>query len=237
MEAALDIKAVLFDLDATLLRMDQDKFMKAYFTLLSGKLKKYGYEPEKLIKSIWHGTAAMVKNDGRESNEAVFWRSFAEIYGEKVLEDKKYFEDYYENEFDEVESVRDDCSESVKTVELVKNLGLVTALATNPVFPQIATRKRIGWAGLSEDDFALYTTYENIGYCKPNPEYYAEIARRLGLNCEECIMVGNDVGEDMVASKVGMKTFLVTDYIINKNNEDIERYPHGSLADFRKYIS
>ena len=58
------IKAVLFDLDGTLLPMDQDVFTKGYFKFLIKKAAPYGYEPEKLISSIWQGTAAMVKNTG-----------------------------------------------------------------------------------------------------------------------------------------------------------------------------
>ncbi len=32
--------------------------------------------------------------------------------------------------------------------------------------------------------FAWYTTYENIGYCKPNPDYYREILRYLDCRAE-----------------------------------------------------
>ena len=109
------------------------------------------------------------------------------------------------------------------------------ALATNPIFPAIATNERIRWAGLSTDDFELITTYENIGFCKPNPEYYSEVAERIGVAPEECIMVGNDVDDDMPASKLGMKVFLLTDCLINKSGEDLAKYPHGdfdALFDF-----
>ena len=49
-------------------------------------------------------------------------------------------------------------------------------------------------------------------------------------------MVGNDVSEDMVASKVGMKVFLLTDNLVNKTNEDISVFPQGSFEDLLKYI-
>lgn len=58
------LKAILFDLDGTLLPMDQDAFVNGYFKLLAKKMVPYGYEPEKLIKAIWQGTAAMIKNNG-----------------------------------------------------------------------------------------------------------------------------------------------------------------------------
>ena len=79
------ITTVLFDLDGTLLPMDNDAFTKGYFKLLAAKLAPHGYEPRQLVDAIWAGTAAMVQNDGRETNEAAFWKRFAGIYGDKVL--------------------------------------------------------------------------------------------------------------------------------------------------------
>ena len=49
-------------------------------------------------------------------------------------------------------------------------------------------------------------------------------------------MVGNDVGDDMVAEKIGMKVFLLTDNLINKNNEDISIYPNGGYQELIRYL-
>ena len=107
--------------------------------------------------------------------------------------------------------------------------GIRVVLATNPLFPSVATENRIRWAGLRPEDFAYFTTYENSRYCKPNLDYYREILEKLSLKPEECLMVGNDVGEDMVAEQMGMKTFLLTDCLINKAGSDISGYPHGGF--------
>ena len=77
------IKNILFDLDGTLLPMDMEKFTQGYFKRLVMKAAPRGYEPEKLIKSVWAGTAAMVKNNGGITNEEAFWNKFSEIYGEE----------------------------------------------------------------------------------------------------------------------------------------------------------
>ena len=232
----MPIKAVLFDLDGTLLPMDQDEFTKAYFKQLAVKAAPHGYETQKLISSIWAGTAAMVKNDGTKSNEEAFWETFAQIYGEEALKDKAMFDEFYRNEF---QSARASCGFNPlaeKCVKRVKELGFRTVLATNPIFPAVATESRIRWAGLSTDDFELYTTYENIGFCKPNTMYFTEILNRIGLNADECLMVGNDVTEDMVAKTIGMNVFLLIDCIINKNNEDISAYPHGGFEELISHI-
>ena len=228
----MSIKAVLFDLDGTLLPMDMDEFTEGYFKVLAGKAAPFGYEPKKLVDAIWHGTAAMVKNDGSRSNEEAFWEDFGRTFGEeKAKEDRHVFEEFYANDFI---CAKDFCGFNPLAAESVKRIkakGLRVALATNPIFPLIATQSRIRWAGLEPEDFELYTTYENIGYSKPNPDYYREVVRRMGLLPEDCLMVGNDVSEDMVAQKLGMSVFLITDCMINKKGEDIDQYPHGSFKD------
>lgn len=232
----MSIKVILFDLDGTLLPMDQEIFTKAYFKALATKLAAHGYEPKALVDAIWAGTAAMVKNTGELNNEDVFWRAFSGIFGEKVIKDKPYFDEFYNVEF---QSIQQSCgfnSKAAETVNAIKKMGFRVALATNPIFPAVATESRVRWAGLAPEDFEIYTTYENIGYCKPNTKYYTEILNRLNVKPSECLMVGNDVTEDMIAEKIGMNVFLLTDCIINKNNEDISVYPHGNFDDLLKYV-
>ena len=89
---------------------------------------------------------------------------------------------------------------------------------------------------MKPDEFEFYTTYENIYFCKPNLDYYREVLRRVGLSAEDCLMVGNDVGEDMIAAELGMKVFLLTDCLINKGNADINQYPHGDFDDLKTYV-
>lgn len=232
----MSIKVVLFDLDGTLLPMDQEIFTKVYFKALSEKLAAYGYEPDILIDAVWKGTAAMVKNNGDTYNEEVFWKAFSDIFGERAINDKPYFEEFYNVEFQNIKQVCGFNKKAAETVGMLKRMNIRVALATNPIFPATATQSRIRWAGLEPEDFELYTTYENIGYCKPNIKYYEEIAKSLGVDCEECLMVGNDVAEDMAAKIAGFDVFLLTDCIINKKNEDISVYPQGNFDDLALYI-
>lgn len=234
----MDIKLVLFDLDGTLLPMNQDEFTKGYFKLLASKLLPYGYDLEKLVESIWSGTSTMVKNNGKQSNEEVFWARFCEIYGQKAADDKPLFEEFYKCEFQRAKKI---CGYNLKAGEAVRKIramGLKTALAANPIFPETATVSRMEWAGLEPSDFELYTTYENIGYCKPNPDYYREIINRLDAKPEETLMVGNDVEEDMEAGlSAGLKVFLLTDCLINRERRDINQYPRGSFEQLMGYLT
>lgn len=233
----MPITTVLFDLDGTLLPMDQEVFTKAYFKGISEKARPYGYAPDALIQTIWTGTAAMVKNKGDRSNQEVFWKTFAKIYGEEALKDIPVFDEFYRTEFQKVKEVCGFHSLAAPLIRQLKDKGIRVALATNPIFPCVATESRIRWAGLTPEDFELYTTYENSCHCKPNPDYYKDILKSLEVQPEECLMVGNDVGEDMVAQTIGMKVFLLTDCLINKNDMDISFYPHGNFEELSAFLS
>lgn len=209
--------------------MDQEKFVNVYFKMLAAKLVPYGYEPQQLINAILAGIEAMIKNDGSQLNEDAFWKRFVDIYGDKVLADKPVFEDFYKNEFQDARSFCGFNPKAAENVRLLKDKGYRVVLATNPLFPSIATESRIRWAGLEPSEFDLYTTYENTSYCKPNLDYYRDILKRINCRPEECLMVGNDVGEDMVVEALGMQAFLLTDCLINTQKKDITAYLHGSF--------
>ena len=232
----MSIKVVLFDLDGTLLPMDQDTFIKAYLGRMAKKLASYGYDPDTLVKAVYAGMKAMTVNDGFCTNEEVFWAAFTGILGEHVREDMPIFDDFYRNEFQNVKNICGFLPEAAQTVRKLKEMGYRVALATTPMFPSIATESRIRWAGLKPEDFEIFTTYENYHYCKPNLNYYREVVEKLGVTPEECLMVGNDVGEDMVTEELGMKVFLMPADLINKVGKDVSKYPQGDFADLLAYV-
>ena len=230
------IKNILFDMDGTLLPMDMDVFVNSYFKDLARKAAPRGYRPEPLVAAVWKGTKAMVENDGSCTNEEAFWRSFADTFGEEKLADKGLFDDFYVNEFNNTSERCGFNPEAAATVRALKDAGCTLVLATNPLFPMVAQLARARWAGVDSSDFIYVTSYENSHYCKPNPDYYRELVGVLGLDPEECLMVGNDAAEDTVAETLGMKVFLLTDCLLNKDGRDISRYPQGSFPELREYL-
>ena len=231
------LKAVLFDLDGTLLPMDQAVFMNDYFSRLLCRLIPLGYTPEIFHAAMKAGIAAMVKNDGSRTGEEAYWDAYVSVSKTNLDKELPVLDDFYSGEFDQVAA---SCGYTPKAAELVHSLkarGLRVILATNPLFPRVATQKRIRWAGLEPKDFEFFTTFEDIGFCKPNPAYYKEVLRRAGLEAADCLMVGNDVAEDMMAGEAaGLRGFLLTDCLINTPAADIEQYPHGSFEELNAYI-
>lgn len=192
--------------------------------------------PKALLDGVLQGTVAMVKNDGGRTNEEVFWDTFAGLFGERVFADRKEFEKFYDTRFDDFRAACGYNPAAGETVKKLKGAGHTVVLATNPVFPMNTQKRRLHWAGADESDFALITSYENSRACKPNVRYYEEILQKLGASASDCIMVGNDVTEDMVAEKLGVKVFLLTDCLINRENKDISVYPHGGFGQLGEFL-
>ena len=231
------IKAILFDMDGTLLPMDIDVFTRAYFVELVKRMAAHGYDKDELFNGVWQGTGAMISNDGSRTNEQVFWDVFSSVCGKRVLDDKPFFDDFYETYFD---NVRESCGfdpSAAECVRAAKETGCIVILASNPIFPRTAQLKRARWAGVDPDMFDFVTSYENCSYCKPNERYYLDILREFGLAPDECLMIGNDVGEDMVVAELGMETFLVTPCMINRVGADVSEYRRGDLNDLKQYLA
>ena len=231
----MKLKTSLFDLDGTLLQMDQDVFIKSYMKGLCVKTAPLGYDAQKMIESLWTGMGAMVKNDGSARNEEVFWKVFAGVFGESALADRPVFDEFYRNEFQQVKESCGFAPEAAPLVKKLKDRGLRVVLATNPLFPAVATESRIRWAGLAPSDFEWVTTYENSSFCKPNPAYYEEILDKLGLEAGECVMVGNDVQEDGAAAGLGMRVFILTNCLIDRKGK--HEFPCGGFEELEAFIA
>ncbi len=219
MTKSTEIKAVLFDLDGTLLPMDQSIFLKEYLKRLAGFVAPHGIEPDKMIDATLGATDAMIHNDGTRYNKVAFWESFFELIGEKREELISITDEFYYGGFKQVREYVGINQSARNAVEAAHRCERKVVLATSPVFPMSAQLERISWIDLCDDDFDLITSYDNCKYCKPSPEYYLEICDKIGVAPENCIMIGNDEREDMkAASEAGMHCFLVTDCRIMSKN-------------------
>ncbi|MBU1145740.1 MAG: HAD family hydrolase [Firmicutes bacterium] len=231
------INTILFDLDGTLLPLDEDQFINIYFTKIGETFSKQGFDKKKFVEAVWIGTKAMVENDGVHSNEIVFWDTFQKLISCDLNALQQDFLEFYQTHFDEVRNSVNPSIFAKKCIDLLKKKGYRIGLATNPLFPQIATFKRIAWAGLKTSDFEIITTYENSNFAKPNLKYFETIFTKLNVTPSECLMVGNDASEDMIIESLGASTFLLTDCLNNHKGVDISLYEHGSFEELYVFLS
>jgi HAD superfamily hydrolase (TIGR01549 family) len=230
-----NIKTVLFDLDGTLLPMKHQEFIDSYFYEL-GNYFSDRIDSDLLLKYVWKSTKSIIMNTDYVLNEEVFWESFNGLVGKEYGIDRETFNKFYETGFKNVQKSTRKSEKIIEIVDLLKENGYDIVIATNPLFPENAVLERIKWAGLDYRDFKLITHLENSHYCKPQIYYYKEIVDKLGLDTSQCMMVGNDVTEDLVAGKLGIKTWLITDCLLNRDNREIVADNSGSYEDFYLYM-
>lgn len=201
---------MLFDLDNTLILFDESEFYKVYTEKLYLRFQNLMTAHEFGLR-MKQAITAMIKNNGRKMNGDVFFDSF--INGLSIDPEKlvQRFNEFYSNGFNQLHYLMTPLENVYSIVEFVRQKGYTTVIATNPVFPMNAQELRLKWAGLEAVKFDLITSVENSRFCKPNLQYYLEICKQIDISPEHCLMVGNDIRNDMIASKIGMKTYLTTD--------------------------
>lgn len=208
------MKAIFFDLDGTLLPLDEKLFVDIYFAELSKVFSEYNIESNKLVEAIWTATHEIIKNDGKRTNEEAFWEKFKSIINIDLSNVKEVLEKFYANEFfTKLKKCSTENNLAKVAVNLAKKNGRKVVLATNPVFP-VDALVRLKWTGLDIDDFDYVTHYSNSSFSKPNPKYYLDLCKKLDVEPKECLMIGNDERQDIfAASSAGMNCYLVTDYL------------------------
>ncbi|QQE79608.1 HAD family hydrolase [Alicyclobacillus sp. SO9] len=230
------LRTLLFDLDGTLLPLDLDVFMKAYF----GKLVHHVHgviDEQQIVSEVWKATKAMISSeDASRSNEQVFKDVFFDSTGFKEEEFWPLFDSFYRDRFAELKEYTEPSPIARKICDTAVGKGYELVVATNPLFPRLAIDHRMEWAGIGDVPFRLVTSMENMHHCKPNPKYYMEILDILGREPQEAMMFGNDVKEDGAASRTGMETYLVTDYLVRHEQEHFNFTHEGSLADVLKFV-
>lgn len=212
------IRAVLFDLDETLLDLNLEAYVWAFSSqrvrLISSIARS---APSKVAIPYWRSLVEMMgPRADNLTNAAFFERSFAQESG-VPLDDPALAEcvAFYDAE------VFNSLSRASKSIDgkprrgahalldMCQQLGLITALATNPTFPGILTRERMAWAGIEDYPFAHVSTMENSTRAKPWGRYYAEVCSAVGVVPEECLMVGNDPKNDFARDGGALRTCYV----------------------------
>jgi FMN phosphatase YigB (HAD superfamily) len=206
------LKALLLDLDDTLIDNSMDTFIPAYFSALESFVASV-IDPKRFIEKLLHATRAMDRNDGSgPSNEEVFAATFYPALGVSREELEPVLGRFYAEAFPRLEPLTRPRPAAPKIVEWANNRDLQVVVATNPLFPRTAIEQRMAWGGVGVDrfDYDLVTVYENCHATKSSPAYFEEIVDQLGRRPEECVMVGDNWGWDvMCAGEAGIPAYWI----------------------------
>jgi FMN phosphatase YigB (HAD superfamily) len=233
------LKAILFDLDETLLACSMTTFFPTYFQALA-RYVSHLIPPEYLISEMRRGLKVMDTNDGSgPTNEEAFAAAFYPMLGYEIAELKPIFERFYAEEFHKLRPLTRSFPETRPLIEWAFEHGLQVVIATNPLFPRSPIEQRIEWAGIPVDefDYALVTSYEDMHATKAHPAYYLEILARLGRQPGECLMIGDFWNWDVAPPiSVGIPAYWVADPDDTPPANDAHPIGQGTLADLWDWI-
>ncbi|PJF42244.1 MAG: hypothetical protein CUN55_10290, partial [Phototrophicales bacterium] len=207
------IKAVLLDLDETLLKNPPSQFVKTYVSKLVYYLQQHfpHIESAVFLDSIYQSTKSTIENqDALRFNADVF---YDEITTQTNLT-RSDITPIIQNFLQEIYPTFRDLTQVIPTakplVEWLLAHNYAVAIATNPLFPHQATIQRVQWAGIHVDKVWFISSLDNTHFTKPHAAYYEEILSRLGFEPDEAIMIGDDWENDIVpAANAGLNTYWV----------------------------
>lgn len=206
------IEAVLFDLDGTLLDIDFPELMREYLGGLAPVVADLlDVNPRDAVDLVIQGTEMMQSPHPGQTNKEAFdsyllCRTGVDINEPTAVE---VLASFYRDVFPTFRAGHGPFADTCRVVETCLALDLPIGIATQPVFPEMATRARMRWAGLESFDLPVVSTYETFFWTKPYPEYFLSMAARMDVDPARCLMVGDDPVLDMAAADVGMTTFYV----------------------------
>lgn len=227
-------KAILFDLDGTLLDSHMETFLPHYMQKLAARVAHLIPAAE-FIAHLLAATRAMVANDGRATNAEVFAAAFYPRVGRSPAELEPIFANFYATDYPTLQHLTRRKPEARLAVQTAFDLGCAVVIATNPLFPETAIRQRLAWAGVADFPYRRVTTFENSHFAKPNPRYFAEILAEIGCRAEDALVVGDEAA-DLVAGRLGCTTFLTPSVNTRLAGDVPPPARQGTLTDLMAFL-
>ena len=197
-------------MDVTLSNMGEHAFEKETLKRMNDFFeKKFPGKGKVIVTAVGCGIESMKKNDGKQSNELVYWQAFEQACGYKRAELEPLFFEFYRTDYARIGDDYVPDENMKELVHLLEAKGYQLIVATNPLVPQIANQQRVLWSGTGDVNWLEITSFENYSSAKPNVRFYQEICKRFRLEPQECLMVGNSIRDDGAAQELGMEFYLI----------------------------
>jgi len=227
------IKAVLLDLDNTLISNPDYPFALAFLNQVEGFFhSKLGIEGtaqhfRNFIKRAQQQTIRSI------NNHQLLIAVLHEAYGIDPVTLHSTLDEFYTSAYLEVKSCISPIAGAAELIHRLLEKDVAVAIATNPLYPTRAIIERMRWGGLPLDaSYALITGSEVMHTSKPDAAYFVEIVARIGIEPDEALYFGDSARNDIKpAHMVGLQTFHVTP------DPDPVAHHSGSLHDFMDWFS
>ncbi len=203
-------RTLLVDLDGTLLRLKGSKrffYVRLISSLVWRALSLVRLrEVPRVLRTL---REAIYSNQSSDCIEANLYRALRERHGIPPAKTEALLKGWVEKDFARFEQLFEPIEGALEVLDRFAASGYRLVLATNPVVSLQSIRMRVMWAGLDPGRFSLITHCGNMRRCKPDPDYYREILATLGVDANNCLMIGNDPVADAAAEKAGIRTLIL----------------------------
>jgi len=227
------IKAVLLDMDKTLLVNPDMTFAKAFLEQFDQHMSQL-LQVEQSSLGFRQAIQRMSQaRDGSESNLALILRTLCEVMQRDIDTIQVAWESFYAEKYPTLGEYISPVTGASGLIQKLVADGFTVVIATNPIYPETAIKQRMEWANLPTDDklYALVTHAGNMHSAKPNPDYFAEILQYISIEPHEALMVGDSLKSDIIpAQTLGIHTYQIHDHTLTAFIENfttiIENPPH-----------
>ena len=206
------IKAVLLDLDNTLLHNPDRQFSAAFRQRFDQHFMEcYGIEgaSDALRRGIRSLGAAP---DGRSTNADIILSCLSDGLTLTHQAIAYALASFYDGAYNQLKALTAVVAGANVLVENLLNQNLLVAIATNPIYPETAILRRLDWAGLSSfvADFAFVSHNDNMHFAKPDAAYFAEVVARVGVEPDEALIIGDSLENDVEPARaIGLHAWQV----------------------------
>lgn len=202
------IKAVLWDIDGTLLNFKRAQYVAlykcfAYFDehLDDGMVEVY----DRINHSYW-----LMLEKGEISKSELLVKRFVVFFRKYGINiDPEEFNEMYQVELGNTYVFNDHGYETVKEL---KNRGIIQFAVTNGT--KVAQNGKLKGSGLDKLLDEIFIS-EDIGYEKPDKRFFEPVISKLneyGIDKEECVIVGDSESSDIQGGiNAGIRTVHYTD--------------------------
>lgn len=190
-----DLKAVIFDLDNTILDRSETfrRFARSFVETYFSHRKPLDPLIERIIE---------LDQDGYKDKSQLFDELLEELpWANKP--DNKELMDYYQLHYVRNATLMEEAKEVVQAIREKYKTGLITNGRTMIQYGKI---DRLGL----RNDFDVIVVSEEIGIKKPDPRIFEAALKKLEVRPDECIYIGDHPKNDIEgAGKVGMRTIWI----------------------------
>lgn len=221
------IKAVLLDLDNTLLSNPDRQFAIAFMKAFDDHFKAR-LDIDNLAQTFRKGIQLSGQSrDTIQTNTDVMLQLLSDETGATTEQVQNIWQSFYETTYLSLRQYAAPIENNISLIESLLQQNIAVAIATNPIYPKIAIYERLKWAGLVSyiEQFTFITHSDNMHYAKPHPAYYAEVIARIGIEPDEALMIGDSVRNDIQpANQMGIPTIHFTESdTLSKINEHVQQ--------------